>query len=105
MQKPTFDYFWTYVVSPSIRKCINEVDKDVSKKIKLKKEEDSQYKLELSEMFKRKREWLKREYLSNEDDPTLDFHKFAALLCRGVIGNKPFSFSLKEAEECFDEAV
>ncbi len=103
VQIPTFDYFWDDVIFPSIQRCVAEMDKQVSHDIDFSCREYQSYKLELSEVFKRKREWLKREYLSKEDDPTLDFHKFSALFCRSIIGNKPFLFSLPKAEKLFKE--
>ncbi len=101
---PTFDSFWEHIILPSIKLCVSEMDESFKKKIKFEYRKIDIYKDELSVMFKRKREWLKREYLPNKgSDAVLDFHKLGSIFCRCIIGNKPFSFTKRKAEALFKQ--
>jgi len=101
---PTFDSFWEYVILPSIKRCVSEMDENFKKKIRFEYRKINSYKDELSVMFKRKREWLKREYLPNKgSEAVLDFHKLSSIFCRCIIGNKPFFFTKRKAEALFKQ--
>ena len=96
----TFDDFWKYAISPSIDYCIQDLAPFMNGVVSPPEDID-RYKKELDSMFHRKREWLKREYLPDKDNAILDFHKLAALLCRCIIGNKPFLFDASAVEKVF----
>ena len=99
--KKSFDYFWEYDILPAIQKCEADVSDEFKSKTNFTKETLDVYKAKLSDIYNRKREWLKREYLVNSSNPVLDFHKLSAVMCRSIIGVKLFSFNLRKAEELF----
>lgn len=98
MNNCAFDRFWDNSVLPSINYCLSTIDKNDKEMLELTHVDLLHYKEELSSLFWRKREWLKKEYLPDEGaNATLDFHKLSAVMCRCIIGNKYFSFSSKKA--------
>lgn len=96
-----YDKMWEKIILPSIQLCKEELDNDFAMQAKVTISDLELYKEKLKEIYKRKREWLKREYLPNEDNPTLDFHKLSAVMCRSIIGVKPFCYDVDIAEEIF----
>lgn len=102
-QVSTFDMLWEQIILPSIKYCFSNIEDPIKKQIKLNYKDIDKYKIELESMFKKKREWLKREYLPNKHEQAiLDFHKLGAILCRCIIGNKPFSFNMKKCQKLFE---
>lgn len=97
-----FDNFWTTAIYPSIKKAENDMDPAFIKECEVEIRDLNEYKLELRSMYKRKREWLKKEYLPHMEKPLLDFHKLASVICRCIIGTKPISYDLNVAEHLLD---
>lgn len=90
-RKQPFDYFWEEIIHPSIKFCLIGIDDSTKMRLNFYCTDIKTYKKDLNKMYNKKREWLKSEYLPNEGaDARLDFHKLGAILCRCVIGNKPF---------------
>lgn len=98
-----FDEIWDKIILPSIRKCLDELDIQFKSKARVSGCNLTKYKKSLEDIYKRKREWLKVEYLPNEDDPILDFHKLSSIMCRSIIGVKHFTYDIKLAEEFFEQ--
>ena len=104
MNNDTFDKFWNESISPSIELCLKEISYETKKYIKLKETNKKEYKEELENLYRHKREWLKKEYLPSEGpNAILDFHKLSVIICRSIIGNKYFSFSEQKANELFEQ--
>lgn len=63
--------------------------------------EEKKYRKKLEKFYLEKREWLKSIYWNNEqaDNEKLDMHKMAAILCRSIIGIKPFLIDSQKAED------
>ena len=97
-KKDEFDYIWERSVLNSIAKCQKELDKAFQEKVSLTTPCKSIYKKELSKIYHRKREWLKKTYLPNSDQAMLDFHKLSAIMCRSIIGHKFFKFDVEKAK-------
>lgn len=98
-----FDRFWEHVILPSLQLCYSELDDQFKNRARVVLYNDNKYKTQLRELYINKREWLKREYLPNEQDPLLDFHKLSSIICRIMIGLKPFGFdSLIAQQICRD---
>lgn len=59
------------------------------------------YAKRLEVFFLEKRDWLKSIYWNNDQGrkEKLDLHKVASVLCRSIIGLKPFSFDAQKAED------
>lgn len=96
-----FDHIWDSVVKVAIKRCIQELDNKFSKKANVVTCDLDAYKEELRDLYREKREWLKKEYLPKEEEPILDFHKLSAIVCRCIIGSKPFSYDIKVANSIF----
>lgn len=110
MAENTFDKLWDETIFPSIEFCIKSIDNtiesidDTKDFIDLKTPNNTIYKKELQKLYKRKREWLKKEYLPSEGaNAVLDFHKLSVIMCRSIIGNKYFKFSEKKANLLFKQ--
>ena len=96
-----FDNTWKKIILPSITKCREELDKDFAREAEACVVDLVEYKDKLEYIYKRKREWLKAEYLPNEENPILDFHKLSSIMCRCIVGIKPFSYNIDVAERFF----
>lgn len=94
-----FDKLWELAIEPSIKKCIVDVDERFKRECKFTTQELTKYRSDLESMYKRKREWLKKTYLPHDKSPLLDFHKLGAIVCRCLIGYKPFTYDEKKAED------
>ena len=92
MQKEEFEDMWDQSVYPLIIKCDKELDAHFKSAASLSIKNLDSYRNDLGNLYLHKRNWLKREYLPYDSDPTLDFHKLSAVMCRCIIGNKPFVF-------------
>ena len=101
-QKSGFDYIWDGDIKKAIEICYQEMDVDFCEQAKVSICNLNEYKVALRELYHRKREWLKREYLPHKIKPVLDFHKLGAIICRCIIGNKPITFDEGIAEYLFD---
>lgn len=99
----SYDEIWTNVIEKSIRLCVQQLDETFKKESKFSVCDLDDYKLQLRKIYKRKRQWLKKVYLPNNEDAILDFHKLSAIMCRCIIGIKPFKFDLSIAERHFVE--
>lgn len=93
-----FEKFWETSIYPAITKCLNDVDTEFFNKCNLITVDEQGYKQKLKNLYKRKREWLKREYLPHSSHPILDFHKLGSIVCRCMIGNKPFTYDIAKSE-------
>lgn len=99
MHKTEFEDMWDDSVFPLIQKCDSQLDMDYKSAVSMKIKDLDKYKADLRKLYLHKREWLKREYLPYDKIPKLDFHKLSAVLCRCIIGNKPFVFNKEIAEQ------
>lgn len=97
-----FDNFWFTAIFPSIKKCHTDMSKDFIRECRVEIKDLNEYRQGLQSMYKRKREWLKREYLPHSKNPLLDFHKLASVICRCIIGIKPVSYNIEAAEHKLD---
>ncbi len=97
----SFDSFWQKIVLKALSLCQQELDNEFAKQANFTVEDLEIYKNKLEKIYKRKREWLKSEYLPNEENPILDFHKLSSIMCRSIIGIKPFRYDIDEAEKIF----
>ena len=97
MKKTEFDDFWERSIYPTIIRCQSEADQEYVNGASLYLKEAEQYRKELKSIYIRKRNWLKKEYLPNDDIQRLDFHKLSAIICRCLIGVKPFMFDVNSA--------
>lgn len=96
-----FDNIWNKVFLRAVTLCEKEMDSEFKNKANVVFNTTNEYKNELNQLYKNKREWLKKEYLPNEKEPILDFHKLSSITCRCIIGKKPVSFDVKVAEKMF----
>jgi len=100
------DALWPLIIKPTIESA----DKDIDPEFKDFVEVDSfvnmdDYKTKLSTLYERKRDWLKRiyfRYAQPNDETLLDMHKIAAIICRCIIGCKPFAFDVDAANKYKD---
>ena len=99
------ELLWPIFIKPAIECAIDDIDDNFKKDANLNcffLEDEKKYRDELSSLYKRKKRWLKRIYFGyaeNLDEKLLDLHKIAAIICRCVIGCKPFSFDVGKANE------
>lgn len=100
-QKRGFDYIWDGIIANVIDYCEKNMDQNFCEKAEICLVEHNQYKNKLRDAYHKKREWLKGEYLPYQINPTLDFHKLSAIICRCIIGYKPISYNEKVAELFF----
>lgn len=98
-----YDEVWEKVIKRSIRLCEKQLDTTFKDESKFSVCNLNDYKLQLKKIYRRKRQWLKKVYLPNDGDATLDFHKLSAALCRSIIGLKPFKYDMPIAERLFVE--
>ncbi len=98
-QEHHFDFLWEMFIKPIINQAEQEVDGEFAKVCGFEKICLPYYKKQLEKIYKRKREWLKKIYLPSDNEPLLDMHKIGAVLCRSIIGNKPFSFDVEKAKK------
>ena len=99
MRKTEFDYMWEDSIFPLIQKCDEQLNTDYKSAVSMKIKDLNEYKSELRELYRHKRDWLKKEYLPYDKKAILDFHKLSAVMCRCIIGNKPFVFDQAVAEQ------
>lgn len=95
----SFNDFWERIIERAIRLCFKQLDPDFSERAKVVSRQLSDYKDDLELMYRRKRNWLKQEYLPEEKDPSLDMHKLSSVLCRCVIGHKFFGYDVSAVEQ------
>lgn len=102
------DSLWPIIIKPAIENAIDNLDPDFVKCVDfmcLLDEAEAEYKSQLSDLYERKREWLKRIYFGFarlDHEKRLDMHKIAAIICRCIIGCKPFSFDVSKANKYKD---
>lgn len=101
--KPHFDFIWDKVILGIIERAVAELDSDYKNKCDIDVIDLSRYKKKLEELYKKKREWLKRVYLPLDNEPILDMHKIGAVLCRSIIGYKPISFDLEKTQKYIED--
>ena len=94
-------YLWPKIILPAIKEALNQVDKDFYSFVDFKEVfDEDKYVKSLSNLYEEKREWLKRIYFTDNQlgqNKLLDMHKIAAVICRCVVGYKPFSFNVNKA--------
>lgn len=94
-----FDFLWEMFVKPIILDAEKELDKEFKEQCDFSMVCLPYYKKQLEKIYKRKREWLKNIYLPYDAEPLLDMHKIGAVLCRAIIGDKPFSFDIEKVKK------
>ncbi len=96
-----FESIWDDIILKSIKSCEADLDVNFKKNANVRKVDLTEYKIRLKQVFTRKRQWLKAEYLPNEKKPTLDFHKLSSVMCRSMVGVKLFTYDILESEKIF----
>lgn len=99
----SFDLIWMRVIEPAIITCKKEISNDFKNAANVRTRNLAEYKTQIAKMYREKRAWLKREYLPDEDSPSLDLHKLAGILCRCVIGYKFFGYDIAVANKIHKE--
>lgn len=94
-----FQYIWDAIIIPSIKSVQKDIDKNFGESTNLKLKDLNAYKTKLKNIYVEKREWLKKVYLKHEENPILDMHKIASVICRSMIKIKPFEFDIDAAYE------
>ena len=94
-----FEYLWKEAIYPSIQVCLSEMSEDFYKLASVNCQDLRSYKANLENVYKKKREWLKRSYLPQNPEPYLDFHKLGAIVCRSIIGLKPVKYDISAVEK------
>ena len=97
-EAPSFDDFWNRIIKRAIRLCSKEIDPDFNSRTGLRMRNMEEYRIELERTYKLKRKWLQDEYLPEDPMPSLDFHKLGSILCRCIIGNKFYTYDVKQAD-------
>lgn len=98
-----FENIWNNIISKSIEFCKAELDDNFKKYANVETVNLTEYKIQLEQIYKRKLQWLKKNYLPNEKNPTLDFHKLSSVMCRSMIGVKLFTYDISKSEKIFIE--
>ena len=97
------DVLWPLIIKPIIENADKNIDPEFRNFVKLNSfVNEDVYKAKLSELYERKRDWLKRvyfRYAQPNSENLLDMHKIAAIICRCVIGCKPFTFDVESANK------
>lgn len=95
-----FDIFWEKFIVPTIFNVLADVDPDFKAAcdFKIAYDDIAEYREALRKTYREKREWLKEIYMPHAAKPILDIHKLGAVICRSLIGNKPYSFNIADAE-------
>lgn len=99
------DSMWPIIIKPAIDNAMKASDFEFKQYVGLNSlsySDEKEYKSRLSSLYERKREWLKKNYFGfadPHDKKRLDMHKIAAIICRCIIGCKPFSFDISKANE------
>lgn len=93
---------WPKIITKAIENAEKHIDNDFAKYVQFEKINSVDYKKNLSSLYENKRDWLKRIYFGNfksDEERCLDMHKIAAIICRSIIGCKPFTFDVQKANE------
>lgn len=93
---------WPKIISKSISNAESNLDKNFVEFAKVTNLVCDDYQKNLSSLYEEKREWLKKIYFGSfktNEDRCLDMHKIAAIICRSIIGCKPFAFDVKKANK------
>lgn len=93
---------WPKIIFPAIINAYNNTDENFRSYVSLEKHSDEEYQRHLSNLYEEKRDWLKKIYFGNfksEKEHWLDMHKISAVICRSLIGCKPFSFDVDKANK------
>lgn len=99
------NYLWPKIISKSITNAEKKLDQEFTKYAKVESlvsKCENEYLENLCLLYENKRDWLKRIYFGNfktNEDRCLDMHKIAAIICRCIIGCKPFSFDVQKANK------
>lgn len=103
------DSLWPIVIKSAIENAKKNIDSDFTQNVDftcLLDKFESEYEQKLSILYERKREWLKRIYFGfapSNHEKRLDMHKIAAIICRCIVGCKPFSFDVFKANKYKEE--
>lgn len=100
-------YIWEYSILPAINKACADLDNDFVKQTSLKTfrgVEKTEYRDNLSKIYKKKRKWIERSYypVDNDKRSKLDLHKLAAVVVRSILYLKPISFDARKAVDYID---
>jgi hypothetical protein len=102
--------FRSMIYNKAVLPSVSDADKRVSSEFKeycglVNVAEKSTYPSKLELFYIEKREWLKDIYWGDAKDgeDKLDLHKLSGVLCRSIIGNKPFAFNFDKAQEYITE--
>lgn len=102
-----FEEIYEYTVLPSIESALNDgnLKPEFISEVELVREDPESYHKHLKKFFIEKVQWLKSIYWNDQlqDGLDLDGHKIASVLCRSIIGVKPFSFSVKKAKKYIED--
>lgn len=93
---------WPKIIIKAIENAEKHIDNDFARYVQFEKINSVDYKKNLSSLYENKRDWLKRIYFGNfksDEERCLDMHKIAAIICRSIIGCKPFTFDVQKANE------
>lgn len=98
-----FEEIYEYVVLPSIKLAMNGdcLTTEFISEAGLVCEDNISYHKHLKEFFNEKVRWLTSIYWKDQlqNGLDLDGHKIASVLCRSIIGVKPFSFDINKAKK------
>lgn len=96
-----FDIFWEKFIYPTIQNVLEDIDQDFKNACDFKIAYDNveEYREALRKTYREKREWLKEIYMPHSKSPVLDIHKLGSVICRSLIGNKPYSFNVDDAKQ------
>lgn len=97
----SFTFFWDTIILPTILAAEEDAEEEFKDfcNLQFACSNINEYKSELQQFYRDKREWLKGVYLPHDEHPILDIHKISAVLCRSMLAYKPFCFDFNAAEE------
>lgn len=96
------DLLWPKIIVQAIENAEKHIDSNFEEYVQLKKINSDDYKRSLSLLYENKRDWLKRIYFGefkSDGERCLDMHKIAAVICRSIVGCKPFMFDVRKAND------
>ena len=96
-----FEFIWKNFVVSIIERAASEISSEFINECDLTYSfyDFDEYKKNIANYYKEKREWLKAVYMPHSEKPLLDAHKLGGVLCRSLIANKPFYFDCEKAEK------
>lgn len=102
-----FEEIYEYIVLPSIEFALNGdcLKTEYISATGLFREDERSYHKHLKKFFIEKVKWLKSIYWKDQlqNGLDLDGHKIASILCRSIMGVKPFSFDTDKAKKYIED--